>query len=184
MALDELRKDIERDAEEEAARLGKEADNEYKRIIDEAKGRADEAMKKAKSDAIAESEQKRNDVTTALEIEMGSMLSSAKEECISREMKSLIVSLKSALGGKQDRIISTALESFSESVPLHQTIAKLDKKHANAIKTPVAKTEYSNINGIILASIDGKVTANATIEGIIESNGELIRRALATRLFE
>ncbi len=183
MALDELRRNIELEAEEAASKLEEEGESEYKKIIAEAKRKADTALKKAKADALSESEQKKNDIATSLDIETGGILSFAKEECINREMKQLVLAVKSKLDERQTEIINTALERFSESVPLHQTIAKLDKRHAGAVKAPVAKVEYEDMDGVILTSIDGKVMADATLEGIVGSNSDLIRRALAMELF-
>lgn len=183
MALDELRKNIERDARAEAARIDKEGESESQRIIAEATRKAEGIKKKAQEGALADVELRKRDTLIELEMEAGNMLAAAKEDNIERQQRQFVEVVKRRLYKREPEIIKSAVKNFSSVVPLESATIRIDKKNASLVKAPGAKVEHDNIHGVVLVSLDGKVTADATVEGLIESNAETIRGILTGGLF-
>jgi|GEM_PF-1626622 vacuolar-type H+-ATPase subunit E/Vma4 len=183
MALEELRRRIEQDARAAAAKLEKEGDDEAKRMLDEARERAGKAKRAARERAQAEAEQRFNEMLTALETESGSILSAAREECVERELRPFRAAVRRKLQAREHDIIRSALKSFSAIMPLEQSFVKVDKRNA-ALAEGAARIEYEDgMHGIVLASPNRRVTVDATIDGIMASNADSIRRILAKGMF-
>jgi vacuolar-type H+-ATPase subunit E/Vma4 len=182
MALDELRRNIEQEAKTTASKLSKEADTTVDKIIKDAKEKADAMKKSAKEDATAEVEQKRKDLITSLEIESTGLISNAKEESIQSQIRDFNALIKRGLQDKESEIIKSAIKRFAEVIPISETTVKISKENAALVKS-AGKVEFGNISGIILESMDGQISADATVDGIIQSNTDLIRRVLSEGAF-
>ncbi|MGD0729110.1 MAG: hypothetical protein ABR981_03475 [Candidatus Micrarchaeaceae archaeon] len=181
MALDELTRNIEQEAKAEASRLGKEASSESSAIIENAKKLADALKKKRKEEAEVEVDNKKRDVASALEIESNEILSSAREESVDRHLPQLNAIIKKKFSAKESEIIKNALKRFSDIMPLDNAIVKIDKSNAKLVKAN-AKIENASITGVVITSSDGKVKADATIESLMDSNLDAIRRILSKEL--
>ncbi len=183
MALEELRKEIEHEANADASTLEKESIAECERILSDARQVAVEAKKNAKEKATKEAEQKRSDALTAIDIESGSIISSAKEDCINSTTKQFLQIVERKLNAREQDIIKAAIKRFSLVVPPNNAVAKLDKRNANLLKASGIRVESSNVRGVFLSSEDGKVNTDATIDGLIRSNSESVRRILSKGMF-
>lgn len=183
MPLEELQKSIEQEAKATASKMQTEADSESERIVAASKEAAAALKKKSKEDALAEVAQKEKDTLTALEIETSNILSTAKEESISRYLKEFDAVIKKKLQAKQKDIIKSALRSFSDVVPLQQATVKIDRKNVDLVKEAVANIEYANIDGIVISSADKRINADATVDGLMESNADAARRILSKGMF-
>ncbi len=183
MALDELRRNIERDARAEASRIERDSDSSTKKTIGEAERAAGEIKKKAEENALAEVELKRKDMLIELEMEASSIIDAAKEENVERQLKVFLAMIRKRLYLKEQEIIKSAIRNFSNVVALEHSRIRISRKNAGLVKVQGAKIEPEEIRGVFLVSADGKVAADATIDGLVEANAEAIRGVLAGGLF-
>ena len=184
MALEELSRNIEHDAKLAASKMNAEGESAAKAILDEATHKAGAARKMAKADAHEEVEQRKRDMLIALEIEAGNILSMAKEECTDTELRQLVAAVKKRLQAREQEVIKSALKNFSTIVPLKDSMARVSKRNANIVRSSVAKIVPEELQGVILSSTDGRVSVDASVDGLVGSNAETIRRVLSKELFE
>lgn len=178
-----MRKDIERDAKAAAARIEKEAAAESDKILGEAKRQADAIKADAKGAAETEAERRKKDAMAAIEIESGSMLAAAREESIDRLLKKFTVIVEKRMLAKEEEIIRIAVSRFFGIVPSERSIVKINRRNAKLAKDSGASIEYADTSGVMLASADNRVTADATIEGLSASNAGVIRAVLSKGMF-
>ncbi len=183
MALEELRRDIEHEARLAAAKLDKEGDAEAKVILDRANGSADETKKRALESAGDEAEQRKREGLITLEMELSAMLSSAKEESLKRQMRDFNALVAKRLQASEQSLIKSALKNFSGLMPLDEALIRIDKRNAELVKQYKAKVEYTQIRGVVITSLDGRVTADASVEGLLESHKDTVRRVLSKAMF-
>jgi vacuolar-type H+-ATPase subunit E/Vma4 len=183
MALEELRRDIEHEARLAASKLEKEGDAEAATIIGNAKKSAETARKKAVEEAKLEAEHRKRDGLVSLETDISSMLSSAKEESIDRQMGQFGALVAKRLQASEQSLIKSAIASFSELMPLENSVIRIDKRNAHLVKHHGARIESAQIKGVVITSADKRVTADASIDGLIGSHGDEIRRTLSKAMF-
>jgi len=183
MALEELRRDIEHEARLAASKLDSEGEAEAKAIVENAKKSANEMRKKAIEGANAEAEQRKRENLIALEMELSSMLSAAKEESLDRQMKQFGALVAKRLQASEQSLIKSALKSFSELMPLEHSVIRIDKRNAQLAKQYGSEIESAEIKGIVISSPDKKITADASIDGLLESHKDTMRRILSKAMF-
>lgn len=183
MALDELRERIERDAKAEASRIGREAEAEAGRVLGAARKEAAEAKKRARESAERESDEKAKDAKAALEDEIEGMLSSARQEAIGAQLAEFGEAVKDRLSLRERDIIRSAIAEFSRVARPEHSVIRISKRHADLAGRAIGKVEHAEMRGASISSLDGRVTADATVDGLAEANSDAIRRALAGRLF-
>jgi vacuolar-type H+-ATPase subunit E/Vma4 len=184
MPLEELQKSIEQEAKAAASKLQEEGDGESERILAAAKQAAAALKRSAKEKAVSEVTQRERDMLTEIENDTQSILSAAKEEAISKYVKPFDAAVRKKLQAKQKDMIKAALKNFSDVAPLRQASVKISKKNAALVEGLVANIEYADIDGIIVSSADKKITADATVDGLVESNADVARRILARGMFK
>jgi vacuolar-type H+-ATPase subunit E/Vma4 len=180
MALDELRRDIEKEARSTASQLDREGESEAKTIIGDAKRLADDMRKKAIADAHAVVEQRKRDALIAVEIEVSGILSNAREESVDSELVLFKTLIAKRMRGSEEALIKYAIRNFLEIVPKSNSLATVGKKYAHlAEQQHIAKIKHADTSGIILSSLDGRISADASVDGLIETRGDVIRGALS-----
>ncbi len=177
MALEELKAEIEHEAKIESSRIEKDSESEAQRIISEARKRAEGIMKASEESSAAKAEQRRLDYLSSLDEEMSAIISEAMTEAVDASMEAFLPLVREKLEAAEQEIIKSALERFGRVVPLKQAVATVDKRNDSLVKG-VGSIEHSDVNGILLSSKDGSITADATIESLLASNSDAARRAL------
>ncbi len=183
MALDELRRRIEHDAKAEASRIDGETEAAAERIVEGARRESAEIKARVRESAEKEAELKRKDAKASLEDEVETMLSSARVEAIESQLAEFSESVKDRLSLREREIIKSAIAEFSKVARPEHSVVRISKKHADLVGKSTGKIEHDDIRGAVISSIDGKVTADATIDGLAETNSDAIRMSLARGLF-
>ncbi len=183
MALDELRRRIEHGARAEAAGIEKEAEAQAARAIDEAREMAAAMKRKAHESAMEEAGFKKKDAHVELEDEIESMLAAAREEAVEGQLGEVVEAVKAKLEQRERDIIKSAIAEFLRTAHMGQAVVKINGKNDDLVGKSVAKVEHANIKGVSVSSLDGKITADATVEGLAEANADAIKRELAAALF-
>ncbi|MDE1871154.1 MAG: hypothetical protein KGI06_02850 [Candidatus Micrarchaeota archaeon] len=183
MALDKLQKEIEEQAKSEAGRIADEGDAECAHIIEKAESDAKSLSDGIMDNARGESEQRRKDTSISLDIEIGSILTGAREERISRELKRFLPVLEARMRKSEGNLIKSALKRFSDVVPPELCTAKVDRRNEEIVKPYGMDVDHESIDGIIIESKDKRIRVDATISGTIGSNAETIRRVLSKGMF-
>ena len=183
MALDELRKSIEREAREQASKIQKETDAEVERILREARDKASAIRKHAKETSLSEAEQRRRDEKTSLELQANTIIYEAMESVIEREMPEFVRFTVRALEETERDVIRFALKMFSAVAPLKGATVRINRKHAELADNSGANVVPADMHGVVVSSADGKIRADATPDSIIASNMDVMRRILSKGMF-
>lgn len=185
MTLDAIRKSILDEAEENASSMEKESSKEAERIINDAESRAKQIMKDAEKDAEREAERLRKESKAAAEIEAGSMLLQAQGEAIERAVGETMEQLaKEARKANMRKLVEQAIREFAEASGGREIVVRAGKKYADMVKGVDARVEYDNdVDGFVLSTSDSKISLNATVESLLESQSDAARRLAYDELF-
>jgi V/A-type H+-transporting ATPase subunit E len=185
MPLETLRKSITKEAEEKSAEIVKEAEKEASRIIREAEEQAKEMKKAADAEAEKEAQRLRKEGESGTEIEASSMLLEARDTATERALQKSLGRLRDELSKKtMKKVLDQGMKQFAELVGSGSAIViKTAKQNADIVKGMGHKIEYTDIDGFIICSPDGKIALNATVSSIIEGQAENARRIIGAELF-
>jgi vacuolar-type H+-ATPase subunit E/Vma4 len=179
MTLEQLQKHIISEANTTVSGIEKECKIQVDSILSEAAVHVHEIKNKAKANAIEEAAQRSKSAKAALELIVQETLASAKQESIDKEMDSFIPIISAMLKKRQQEFIKKALNAFLEIVSADQVIVKINKENSEMLKSYHVKIEISDIDGAMIKSKDGKLFIDASVEGILELNNDLIRQILS-----
>jgi V/A-type H+/Na+-transporting ATPase subunit E len=185
MSLEEIRKSIDKDAESRADSIREEGASAAAAMIKEARARAAVILKAAKEDAEKEAERIKRERLSGVQMEISSMIFSAKESVLEKQMDGVKRRVASQLAGKRlEKVIAEAAKQFSKFAPEHQMVVRTGKKNAALVK----KLGYSVVLGagddLRLESKDGSVSIDASPNGLAERHGAEAKGLLAARLWK
>ncbi len=184
MPLEDLRRDIEKGAKAEAARINRETEEERGRILKEARDRADAIARDAAAGVEAEVQARRAAEAAGLELEARLAELSGRESALEREAKAIMSMLVRELRAKhRDELLKGALKSFAMIVPQEQTTLQLGRGYRDQ---PRGKYRIERLDGegFRLLSADGKIALNGDIADLVGSYEPAIKSELAKAMFK
>ena len=186
MSLDHIRKSIDKDARDQAARIRADGVTEAEAIINAAEAKAADMLKVARAEAEKEAERIRAEQVSGTEIETNSMLLVAMESAVDREIGRVTREARKQLcaGRIIEKILSNAMREFSKTAPKKDIIAKVAKRNVKLAKGLGCDVAASNSEGeITLSTKDGSVSLDASPITLVAGHDALARRILHAKLF-
>lgn len=178
-------------------RIEEESKREADSIIEEARKRADEILGKAKEEAKGEKEkimakgkeredQLRERAFSSARRDVKRMEMEAKEEVIAECFERAREELASLKSRDYEKIVRNLIKHGKGIVGDCIIIPsrKEDEKIAKKMGMTIANDEIEALGGVIIRSIDGKVTMDNTFDGILERRKEEIRKKVGLMLFK
>ena len=178
-------------------RIEEESKREADSIIEEARKRADEILGKAKEEAKGEKEKimakgkEREEqlwerARSSARRDVKRMEMEAKEEVIAECFERAREKLASLKGRDYEKVVRNLIEHGKGIVGDCIIIPsrKEDEKIAKKMGMTIANDEIEALGGVIIRSIDGKVTMDNTFDGILERRKEEIRKKVGLMLFK
>ncbi len=183
MSLDAIKKSIISDAQAKASAIDSEASSESKRIVKEAEEKAKGILSRADSEAKTEADRLVKEARAGAETEANSMILEARGAAIERALKSVSSSVEKTISHEYSKkLFESGLAQFREvsnSTPKVMT----SKKNANLLKGTKFGVEYSEIDGFIFSTDDGRIRLNASVDSVVEKSLDGARKLISKELF-
>ena len=183
MSLDAIKKSILSDAQAKASEIDSEASSESKRIIKEAEDKAKGILSRADSEAKTEANRLVKEARAGAETEANSMILEARGAAIERALKSVSSNVEKTISHEYSKkLFESGLTQFREvsnSTPKVIT----NKKNANLLKGTTFVVEYSEIDGFIFSTDDGRIRLNASVGSVVEKSLDSARKLVSKELF-
>ncbi|MHB1830151.1 MAG: V-type ATP synthase subunit E family protein [Candidatus Micrarchaeaceae archaeon] len=186
MPLEDIRKSIDKDARDQAAKVRADGVSEAEAITSAAEARAAEILKAARAEAAKEADRIKTEQVSGTEIEMNSMLLVAMESVVDKEAVRVMKEVQKRLGSGKlaEKSLASALREFSKSAPKKDIIVKVAKRNAKLAKSLGYDAVPSNAEGeILLSTMDGSMSLDASPSTLVAAHDALARRMLHEKLF-
>jgi vacuolar-type H+-ATPase subunit E/Vma4 len=186
MPISKLSASLLSDARKEAEEVVKAADSQVERQISEEKAKRVLLLKSAEDECekrLAEQERER---TAWARLEAKRIVSEAKEDAIKTVIEDIYESLPEVKKSKDyaefmKRSLALATSELGDSgTVLH--VVKGDKKFVGSFKGKVFE-DLEAEGGLLLETSDGKVGIRLTLESILESKKDDLRKKISEKLF-
>ncbi len=186
MPISKLAASLISDARKEAEEIVKTADSQVDRQISEEKAKRVLLLKSAENECEKRLSEQERERTAWARLEAKRILSEAKEDAIKHVIEEMYESLPEIRKSKDyadfmKRALVSATGELGEGVTvLH--IVKGDKKFVSAFKGKVVEDLEAD-GGLLLETADGKVGIRLTLESILESKKDDLRKKISEKLF-
>ncbi len=183
MAVNDIMKELERDAKAEASDIRKDAEKQAAQIISKAEKEAHDIEEAAKNDAGAEAARITKGTSLA-RLEAKKIIANAEMELYGMAALKVRDKLFAKVNDKKDyeRYVQAAVEE-GKAVVGEDFVIQANKRDAALAKKfgPVSAKPLECAGGIIVASPDGRVRADATLEALYaEHETDIITQAKKT----
>ncbi len=184
MALDAIKKSILDESDSKSASIAKEAKQKAESIAKEALERSKTILKSAESDAAREVERLKRESSSGVDIEVNSILLDARGKALDRSVKAVMDKVCTAIEREgMKKILEKSVKQFSEMTGSEDILVRTAKKNAPLLKGLGYEVEYTDIDGFMLYTRDGKVALNATLKSVVEGELDYARRVIGEELF-
>lgn len=186
MPISKLAASLISDARKEAEEIIKDADSQVDRQISEEKAKRVLLMKSAEEECGKRLEEQERERTAWARLEAKRIISEAKEDAIKSCIEELYESLPEIKKSKDyadfmKRALGIATAEIGDSgTVLH--IVKGDKKFVSSFKGKIFEDLEAD-GGLLLETADGKVGIRLTLESVLESNKDELRKKISEKLF-
>ena len=186
MGLSQLKNELIGDAKDEAKRIAQETEKEKKEILKEAQKRKEAVLKQAEKEAQSLVNDEKREQYAAIQLKAKRVVSEAKEATVNQNMDKVWQEFVKASQGKDygqllKKLIEQGQESLGEKAVV-QVNAK-DKSLAQKYARQVSKSPVEISGGAIIASADGRIVINNSLEALFDEHKEEIRRLVFGQLF-
>ncbi len=183
MSLEAIRKSILGEAESKAKAEQSEASSEAEKMVKEAESKAKALLKQAEAEAKAEETRMRNEAAAGLETERNAMVIEAKGKVVEKVLDSVKGQVERNIkSSNMDRMFKAAMKQFSELGDADDAVIRTSKKNAALMKGR-HNVEYTNVDGFVISTDDGKISLNATVDALVEGKTEEIRKIVSEEVF-
>lgn len=187
MPLTEIKRDIEKEAEKEAARIRGEANAEKDKILKEASERANRIKEENDKETKIELEKQEQEYSANVDLSLKKVYLDAREDALNSELKGIKEELAEGIRENPavyKSIFSNAIKEASTMAPLRDLTAITSKEDAKFIDKDGPRIEYQDIDGgLIVISKDKNVRIDATLQRLIESRNDEIKSAILDAIF-
>ena len=185
MSAEKIIKQIKKDAEKQVKQMLKEAENQSKEIIKEAEKQGKVESEKIISNGKIHSENIKKILVSKASQDAKRVLLKTKEEMIEKCFKRANENLGKINDEQYIKIMETYVDEGAKTISgeFHIISSRdADKKIADERDIKLAGHIHST-GGVILKSIDGKITLDNTFEGILKRRKDEIRINVGKLLF-
>ena len=185
MTAEKIITQIKKDSENEIKQIIKSAEEQAKKIISDAKKEAEQESHKIVIHGQQQSKNIKKISISKANQEIKREIMNAREKIIDECFTKAHHELSITKGKKYEKIIKRLIEDGRKKIGGKCSILisrAADKKIAEDMGIPIdGRIETSG--GIIVKSIDGKITLNHTFDGILKREKDKIRRKVGRILF-
>jgi vacuolar-type H+-ATPase subunit E/Vma4 len=188
MTMNKLISSLVSDAKKEAEGIIRTAESDVEKLIAEEKAKRAILLREADSDCgrILE-DQKRERVAWA-RLEARRVLAEAREDAINGtlgEMYTMLADLRKSpdYGSFVKEGVARAVSELGSEDELIVHVAKGDKKYVSKFKGEV-REDLDAVGGVLVERADGKVCVNLTLESVLETRKDELRKKIYEKLFE
>lgn len=185
MTAEKIIKQIRKDSENEIKLIIKSAEEQAKKIISDTKKEAEKESKKILTDGKYKSENIKKILISKANQDIKREIMNAREKIIDECFTKAHHELSITKGKNYEKIVKKLIQDGRKKIggKFSLLISRAaDKKIAEGIGIPIdGRIETSG--GIILKSIDGRITLDHTFDGILKREKEKIRRKVGRILF-
>ena len=185
MGFEELASELHKGADAEGRKIVHAAEKNAERIVDEAREKAEGALKNAKKDASEFARQESSERITSAKLASKKIVDEARDEAVEAAISQVwqkfrSESMKKGYPALLDRLVK---EGVSELGASKATVYARDEDRQllRGYSTKKLPAEYSG--GAIVESEDGKVRVNKTLEEIFSQKKPELRKQIYDRLF-
>ena len=181
MALANLRNELKRKSDLEAAKLSEAEKEEIAKIREEAKGQIRKIMDEAREDAKTISEKERMRISAA-NLTAKRIVQDAKYELVKKVLEELGKEIgKEAKGQEYEKLLEKLIKEAKKGIDGECVLHVREKDFATAKKFgEVAKKPIETSGGVKAVSADGRITIDNTFEALLDEKKEM----LAQKAFE
>lgn len=187
MTMNKLISSLVSDAKKEAEGAIKSAESEVDKLVSEEKAKRAILLKNAEEECSRIlSDQKRERVAWA-RLEARRLAAEAKEDSIKSvldEMYGMLSDLRktSEYADFMKAAVSKASDELGSGDELVLHVAKGDRKYASKFKGKVFE-DLDSVGGLMVERADGKVCVNFTLESMLETRKDELRKKIYEKLF-
>ena len=183
MPIEDISKQILKDAEKRAAEIKKDEEQVSGSILEAAKTKASEIKKTAKQNAEAKAKQilEQRRAGTGLDISRMDLIE--RQKAVDSSMKATKKRVAEEISEKHYKsVIKAALADFNLAVPEYETIVKAEKEGEEFGKYKTERTEKKG--EALIMSNDKKIRLDASVEKLVDMNENTIMNILSKRMFK
>ena len=185
MTAEKIIEQIKKDTDTEVNRIKKDAEDQAKIIISNAKKESEEEIKKILSDNKIKSENVKKIQISKANQDVKRELMNAREEVIEQCFSKAHHELSILKGNNYEKIVKKLIKDGMKKIGGKCSLLisrSADKKIAEELGLSV-DGRVEKTGGVIIKSVDGKVTLDYTFDGILEREKGKIRRKVGKILF-
>ncbi len=153
-------------------------------MIISAKKSCDETLRTARETARITAARMLAETNAEIEVEIASILSSAKEELISKNLPHMRNEAIKQLSSKHEKeLVSKAVSSFSSIADKAASTIESNKKNLESLTGFGNKVTSKNMVGVLMYTNDGSISLNAQPSEIVDSELERLRNIMMHIVF-
>ena len=185
MTAEKIIKQIQKDSENEIKQIIKNAEEQAKNIISDGKKEAEQESKKILTDGRQQRENIRKILISKANQDIKREHMNAREKIIEECFTKAHHELSITKGNNYEKIVKKLIEDGRKKLDGKCSLLisrAADKTIAEGMGIPI-DGHIETSGGVILKSIDGKVTLDHTFDGILQREKDKIRRKVGRILF-
>jgi V/A-type H+/Na+-transporting ATPase subunit E len=186
MGIEKLRGSLLSEAQEDAQKMIKDAQDQATKIEEEERGKRSTLKKDAEGEVERMLGEQRNERLAWARLESKRVMSEAREDAIREVLESFLDALKGARKTPEykkylAKAVAQACSELGSGAIIH--IAKGDKSLLGPIKSAKVVEDLDGLGGARIESSSGKMLIDMTLETLFESRKDDIRKMIYDKLF-
>jgi len=181
MGIEKLKSSLIKEANDEAEKLIIAAELQVKNLLNDEKSQANAEKAQVEKEISVILNERKGERLAWARLEAKRIIAEAKEDVIKASMDTFFEKLIDSKKGQNykkalKKAIENAVMNFGKNVVIH--LLKDDKDLAPKGKNVSIETDLEGLGGAIIESEDGKIRINLTLETLVETKREEIRKKL------
>jgi len=186
--LETLQKEILLDAKREANAILAEAEEERRRILAEANKERESVLTTAREGIARVIDAERNERVTSARLNAKRVVNDAKSKVVDQVVEAVWTAFKEtrnrpAYAKQLEALVNQGLKEFGGKGVVHLNALDLKSEVAKKYKAKLTKEPLQAAGGAIVASEDGRIRVDYTLEQLFAEKRESVRKAVYTELF-
>ncbi len=187
MGIEKLTSSLLTEANSQASELVKSAEWHVEQMISEERAKDKNLMKDAEAEISDILKSQRNERIAWARLEVKRILAEAREDAINNTLEDFFSQLKSARSSKEyKQFLKTSIRGAVNDLGGQKLIVHVVKGDAKLVeKIPNARIieDLQGFGGVIVETTDGKMRVNMTLETLVESRKDELRKRIYDLMF-
>jgi V/A-type H+-transporting ATPase subunit E len=187
MGIEKLRNSLLSEAKEEAQQIVQTAQSHVQNMLREEKAKDADRKSKAEKEVERTLRDQENERIAWARLEAKRIKAEAKEDAIKNVFENFFNTLSKSRNtpdykGFLKKAVPEAAADLGGNVTIH--CLKEDSKLIPAVKNAKVVTDLEGLGGVLVESSDGKIRVDLTLETLVETRRDEIRKRIAEELFK